>query len=198
MILLFDPPFDKRTLEPGLHQGLRAGRPRERRPVHPRGGLGRDGVRPLGDGDRAWELFDLLNPIHHARRAEEIAHVQGRALRGGGRRLRRPPHTGRGGWTWYTGSAGWMYRLIVESSWGCGWRWTTFASSRSCRRHGPAYKIHYRYRNTVHHLHFRNLGGGGRDVRRVTLNGVEQADKAIPLRDDGAHHSVEVDVGGTG
>ena len=86
------------------------------------------------------------------------------------------PHTGRGGWTWYTGSAGWMYRLIVESLLGLRLEVDTAAISRpACPRTGQAFKIHYRYRETVYHIavsqtHRRKMARCG-----VTVDGVEQA-----------------------
>ena len=90
LVQLLDPPFDKSALEPRLHHGLRARRARERRPVHPRRDLGGDGVRrSSATAQRAWELLRMINPVNHAHDAERRRRLQGRALRGGGRRLRR-------------------------------------------------------------------------------------------------------------
>ncbi len=116
LALLFTPPFDTHAARSRLHQGLPAGHPRERRPVHPRRDLGGHRLRRArATATRPRELFSLLNPINHAR------------TRGGRRTATRssptsspptstpsPPHVGRGGWTWYTGSAGWMYRAGIE------------------------------------------------------------------------------------
>ena len=109
-----------------------------------------------------------------------------------------PQHEGRGGWTWYTGAAGWMYRLIVESLLGLRLEVDRLRIEPLMPATWPAYDIHYRHRNTVYHIHFRNLGGGGRVVRRIALDGVEQPDKTIPLRDNGGEHHAEVEVGGSG
>ena len=90
LIQLLDPPFDKSALEPGLHQGLRARRARERRPVHARRDLGGDGVRRAGRQPSArGSCSRMINPVNHARHADGDRHLQGRALRRRGRRLRR-------------------------------------------------------------------------------------------------------------
>jgi cyclic beta-1,2-glucan synthetase len=107
-----------------------------------------------------------------------------------------PQHAGRGGWTWYTGSAAWMYRLIVESLLGIRLEVDRLRVEPLMPTAWKAFDVHYRHHNTVYHIHITNLGGGGRDVRRVVCDGVEQEDRAVPLRDDGAEHYAEVDIGG--
>src|SRR6185503_13726463 len=95
-------------LESRVHQGLRSGRAGERRPVHARCDLG-------GDGGRAWELFAMINPINHAKSDAAVATYKVEPYVMAADVYAAPPHAGRGGWTWYTGSAGWMYRLAIES-----------------------------------------------------------------------------------
>jgi cellobiose phosphorylase len=105
-----------------------------------------------------------------------------------------PPHVGRGGWTWYTGSAGWMYRLITESLLGLRLEVDRLHFDPRVPAAWPSYKIHYRYRETVYHITVRN-GGTGATVSRVLVDGGEQADKVVILTDDRNEHLVEVELG---
>ena len=111
---------------PRLHQGLPAGRPRERRPVHARGGVARRGRRAeAGDGDTAHRLFDLLNPIRRTADAAGVAHYLVEPYVLAADVYSRPPHVGRGGWTWYTGSSAWLYRCGLEAILGLSWEGDT-------------------------------------------------------------------------
>jgi cyclic beta-1,2-glucan synthetase len=95
----------------------------------------------------------MINPVNHARSAEEVGHLQSRALRHCRRRLCGfPPHTGRGGWTWYTGSAAWMYRLIVESLLGLRLEVDKLRFTPCLPADWEGFKMHYRYRETVYHI----------------------------------------------
>ncbi len=101
------------------------------------------------------------------------------------------PHTGRGGWTWYTGSAGWMYRLIVESLLGLRLEGAVLRFVPCLPLEWTTFKVHYRYRETVYHITVRQT----RDLKSamsVTVDGNHRADPAIPLVDDRLEHSVEV------
>jgi cellobiose phosphorylase len=107
------------------------------------------------------------------------------------------PHTGRGGWTWYTGSAGWMYRLIVESLLGLRLEVDKLRVAPCLPAHWDALKIHYRYRETVYHIAITQLHAGAsgkRDDMRVTVDGVEQEGQVIALVDDRREHAVEARV----
>jgi cyclic beta-1,2-glucan synthetase len=106
-----------------------------------------------------------------------------------------PQHAGRGGWTWYTGSAGWMYRLITESLLGLRLEIDRLRMEPLFPDQWQSFTLHYRYRETFHHIHVRKLGPG-RNIARVVVDGVEQTDRTIPLRDDRRDHKVEVEVGG--
>ncbi|HSG04821.1 MAG TPA: glycosyl hydrolase family 65 protein, partial [Nitrospiria bacterium] len=101
------------------------------------------------------------------------------------------PHIGRGGWTWYTGSAGWMYRLIVESLLGLRLEVDRLRFAPCLPADWTEFKAYYRYRETVYEIAvLQRLAEVGET--RVTVDGVEQDDKAIPLVDDRRNHSVEV------
>ena len=107
------------------------------------------------------------------------------------------PHIGRGGWSWYTGSAGWMYRLIVESLLGLKLAGDELHLAPCLPADWQAFKIHYRYRETVYHIAIAQTRAGddGKSgVVSVTVDGVERGDQAIPLVDDHREHSVEVSV----
>ena len=117
LALLFTPPFDRTPARPRLHQGLPARHPRERRPVHPRRRSGRvlafAAARARATRPRA--LFSLLNPINHAARARTSQRYKVEPYVVAADVYSVAAHVGRGGWTWYTGSAGWMYRAGIES-----------------------------------------------------------------------------------
>jgi cyclic beta-1,2-glucan synthetase len=99
------------------------------------------------------------------------------------------PHVGRGGWTWYTGSAGWMYRLIVESLLGINRQGDTLQLAPCIPEEWSGYVVRYRYRNTVYRIQFRQ---GRRGERQVAIDGVVREQFSIPLRDDRVTHNVEV------
>jgi cellobiose phosphorylase len=108
-----------------------------------------------------------------------------------------PQHAGRGGWTWYTGSAGWMYRLITESLLGLRLEVDRLRVEPLFPEEWASFDVHYRYRETFHHIHVRKVGAGRR-VTRIVVDGVDQPEKAIVLRDDRREHRVEVEIGSDG
>jgi cellobiose phosphorylase len=148
----------------------------------------------LGDSRRAWELFALINPITHGDTPEAVATYRVEPYVVAADVYAVPPHTGRGGWTWYTGSAGWMYRLLTESLLGLRLDVDRLRFAPCLPAGWPAVTIHYRYRETVYHITLRN-GGGGTAVKRVVADGGEQPERSVPLVDDRRDHYVEVDVG---
>jgi cyclic beta-1,2-glucan synthetase len=107
------------------------------------------------------------------------------------------PHTGRGGWTWYTGSAGWMYRLILESLLGVRLETDRLHIAPCLPAHWDGLKIHYRYRETVYHIAIVQTHAGTDEVGGVTslvVDGVEQHSQVIPLLDDRREHAVVVSM----
>ena len=146
----------------------------------------------MGENERAWELFALLNPIHHGATAEQIAIYKVEPYVVAADVYAVAPHIGRGGWTWYTGSAGWMYRLLTETLLG-----------RPSRRQSPPliprfppswtnYKIHYRYRQTVYHITITRLAADGTGANELSLDGQNLTEETIPLTDDHIEHFVEL------
>jgi len=206
LIQLLDPPFDTSDLEPGYIKGYVPG-------VRENGGQYTHAAiwatmafAMLGDRDRAWELFNMLNPVNHGSQPDDIERYRVEPYVMSADIYAASPHTGRGGWTWYTGAAGWMYRLTVETLLGVQLEVDHLRIAPCMPAHWESYKIHYRYRETVYHITVRRVGEESGHVHRVTVDGavVEVTDmggtgrpqgKKIPLVDDRREHYVEVDLG---
>jgi cyclic beta-1,2-glucan synthetase len=147
----------------------------------------------LGDSRRAWELFDMINPVNHASTATAVATYKVEPYVVAADVYAVAPHTGRGGWTWYTGSAGWLYRLIVESLLGLKLEIDKLRFAPCLPAGWESFKVHYRYRETMYHIVV--LPTRAADSKtRVTIDGVEQRDDAIALLDDRLEHVVEVRI----
>jgi cellobiose phosphorylase len=191
LIQLLDPPFDKSDLNPGYIKGYVPG-------VRENGGQYTHGAiwaamafAALGDSRRAWELTAMINPLNHAGSAAAIAAYKVEPYVVAADVYAVPPHTGRGGWTWYTGSAAWMYRLVVESILGLRLEVDKLRIAPCVPADWDAFKVHYRYRETAYHIAVLDTRAGTGEMS-VTVDGVEQHDKAIPLVNDRLEHSVEV------
>ena len=204
LIQLLDPPFDKSALEPGYIKGYLPG-------VRENGGQYTHAAiwttmafAMMGDRERAWELFAMLNPVNHGSGPAEIERYKVEPYVMCADIYGAPPHTGRGGWTWYTGAAGWMYRLTVESLLGLHLEVDRLRIAPCIPADWASYKIHYRYRETVYHITVRNVGGGSDKVVRITMDGAvlnetsaegaERPQDMVPLVDDRREHYVEVDL----
>ena len=158
LIQLFDPPFDQSPLNPGYIKGYIPG-------VRENGGQYTHGAiwttmafALMGENDRAWELFALLNPVHHGGTPEQIATYKVEPYVVAADVYAVAPHTGRGGWTWYTGSAGWMYRLLIETLLGVNLEGDQLRLTPRLPKSWTTYKIHYRYRQTRLSHHSQPIG----------------------------------------
>ncbi len=192
LVQLLDPPFDRSDLDPGYIKGYVPG-------VRENGGQYTHAAiwaamafAALGDPRRAWELTTLINPANHAKSKQAIATYKVEPYVMAADVYAVAPHIGRGGWTWYTGSAGWMYRLILESLLGLRLEVDRLHVAPCLPAHWHGLKIHYRFRETVYHLAITQTSGGEGGVTSVTVDGVRQEGQAIPLVDDHQEHSVEV------
>jgi cyclic beta-1,2-glucan synthetase len=192
LIQLLDPPFDKSDLNPGYIKGYVPG-------VRENGGQYTHAAiwtamafAQLGDSSRAWELMAIINPVGHAGSPEKIATYKVEPYVIAADVYAVAPHIGRGGWTWYTGSAGWMYRLVMESLLGLRLETDRLRFAACLPADWKSFKIHYRYRETVYHISVVQTGDAG--LAGVTVDGVEQPDTAISLVDDHQEHSVEVRI----
>jgi len=193
LIQLLDPPFDTSALNPGYIKGYAPG-------VRENGGQYTHAavwaimafVR-LGHNRRAWELFTLINPVNHANSSGKIASYKVEPYVVAADVYAAPPHTGRGGWTWYTGSAAWMYQLLVESFLGLRLDVDKLHITPCLPEAWREIKIHYRYRETVTHITVLQDFADAEEMR-VIMDGVERHDKTIPLVDDRRDHRAEVKV----
>ncbi len=194
LIQLFDPPFDKSPLNPGYIKGYIPG-------VRENGGQYTHAAiwtamafALMGESERAWELFALLNPIHHGGTPRQIATYKVEPYVVAADVYAVAPHLGRGGWTWYTGSAGWMYRLLIETLLGVNLEGDQLRLAPRLPKTWPTFKIHYRYRQTVYHITITRLAADAADANLLSLDGQEISGKTIPLRDDGHEHAAEMKV----
>jgi cyclic beta-1,2-glucan synthetase len=195
LVLLLAPPFDRTPLDPGYIKGYLPG-------IRENGGQYTHGAlwsviafAILGDGDRAAELFSMLNPVHHASTRAGLNRYKVEPYVVAADVYAEKPHVGRGGWTWYTGSAGWMYRAGVEWILGLRVRGATLHLEPSIPRAWPRYRIDFRYRSARYVLKVENPHRVSHGLARVTLDGAPVA-TPIHLADDGGTHTIEAVLGG--
>jgi cyclic beta-1,2-glucan synthetase len=191
VIQLFDPPFDKSQLDPGYIKGYVPG-------VRENGGQYTHAAiwtvmafAAMGDCAKAWELFQLINPVRHSNSKSAIQTYKVEPYVVAADVYLNPQHVGRGGWTWYTGSAGWMYRLITESFLGLNLEVDQLRLAPCLPADWKEFKIHYRFRETFYHINFVNRGGG-KHVKRLTADGVDLPDAILRLNDDRQVHNVDI------
>ena len=192
VVQLLNPPFDKSLPPPGYIQGYVPG-------VRENGGQYTHAAiwvalafAALGDADRAWELFNLLAPIRHGANAAAIATYRVEPYVVAGDVYASPQHAGRGGWTWYTGSAGWMYQLLVEALLGLERRGNQFRVRPLLPKHWPAFEMRYRFGASSYEIVCREAIAG--EAPRVSVDGVEAADGWVMLAGDGRTRRVAVSV----
>ena len=196
LAVLFTPPFNQSKPNPGYVQGYLPG-------VRENGGQYTHAAAwaviafaELGDGDKAGELFSMLNPIHHGSSPETIQRYKVEPYVVSGDIYSEPPHVGRGGWTWYTGSAGWMYRAGVEWILGFRLRGTTLFMDPCIPRAWPGYEISFRYHSARYEVKVENPGGVSRGVVSVEVDDKPvRGGAAIILKDDGAAHQIRIVLG---
>jgi cellobiose phosphorylase len=192
IIQLFDPPFDKSTLNPGYIKGYVPG-------VRENGGQYTHAAiwltmafAVMGDRERAWELIKMLNPVNHAIDPESrdiykvepyvmAADIYGETL-----------HKGRGGWTWYTGSAGWMYQLIIETFLGLKKEGDRLYFTPAVPKEWNSFTMVYRYMDTTYDITVDRAEGDEWGMMEIRLDGVLQKEKAIGLVNDGKIHHVKI------
>ena len=149
-----------------------------------------------GKAERAMEVFSMLNPIRRTHDARRRAALQGRALRGGrGRLLREAPHDGRGGWTWYTGSAGWLYRAGLEWILGFRLRENQLCSRPACRRTGRDSRFTISHRGTPYVIYLSSANPRPECPRRSSRSMaslLKPGRNVVDLVADGASHTVHV------
>ena len=191
LVQLLDPPFDKSSLNPGYIKGYVPG-------VRENGGQYTHAAiwatmafAALGDHRRAWDLFTMINPVNHARDPQSIATYKVEPYVVAADVYAQAPHIGRGGWTWYTGSAGWMYRLIVESLLGLRLEVDKLYFTPCVPPEWNGFQVHYRYRETIYHIDVLQVSGS-KAATAITMDDVELEFAFVPLVDDRIEHSVQV------
>lgn len=194
LILLLDPPFDKSALNPGYIKGYVPG-------VRENGGQYTHSAiwtvmafAEMGETKRAWELFSIINPIHHGSTPESISKYRVEPYVVAADVYGAEPHIGRGGWTWYTGSSGWMYRLIIESLLGLHLDVDKLRFNPRPPSDWPFFKMHYRFRETFYHITVNN-SGSGKAIKMLSIDGVAQTEHVVTLVDDKANHEVLIILG---
>jgi cyclic beta-1,2-glucan synthetase len=193
LVQLLDPPFDKSDLNPGYIKGYVPG-------VRENGGQYTHAAvwaamafSKLGDSNKAWEILRMINPIKHATTRDEVEKYKVEPYVIAADVYALSPNIGRGGWTWYTGSAGWMYRLIVESLLGLRLE-TDKLYIEPCIPSGwVSYKIHYRFRETIYQITVTQLNEGDTKIT-IIFDGAECRDKFIRLVNDRQEHFAEVKI----
>ena len=196
LILLLTPPFDHSPLDPGYIKGYVPG-------IRENGGQYTHAAAwtvlafaALGDGDKAGELFRMLNPINRAISRASVQRYKVEPYVLAGDVYAEAPHTGRGGWTWYTGSAGWVYRAGIEWILGFRLRGTTLSIDPCITRTWPGYSIVFRYQSASYRIKVENPQHVSRGVVQTELDGKRLANSEnIPLVDDGVEHQVLVILG---
>ena len=194
LVQLFTPPFDRSALEPGYIKGYPPG-VRENAGQYTHGAVWAALAFALaGRGEQAAALVSLLNPINHALDPGAVERYKVEPYVLAADVYSQPPHAGRGGWTWYTGSAAWLYRLLVEVVLGIDRQ----ADTLHFQPHVPAswtrFTLHYRYYQTFYHLVFTQAPSHHGPVR-LMLDGRASPEAALKLVNDQREHTVEVRFG---
>jgi cyclic beta-1,2-glucan synthetase len=195
LMCLLDPPFQAASPDPGYIRAYPPG-------VRENGGQYTHGVlwtvqalTLLREGDRAGALLHLLNPVHHADTPEGVQryrvepYVVAADVYGGSE------HAGRGGWTWYTGSAGWMYRIALERVLGVRRSGKTLSIAPCVPSGWPRYEVHYRYLSTNYHVTVENPLRVSCGVVQLELDGKALREGYVRLVDDGKTHQLRVTLG---
>jgi len=149
----------------------------------------------LGDGDKALELFELINPINHSRTHMEYSKYKVEPYVMAADVYAALPHVGRGGWTWYTGSASWVYKAGLEYILGIKKLGNALKISPCIPKKWSEYSVTYKYLETTYEIKVGNPEGVCRGVKSIVLDGRLLKDDLIALENDGGYHIVEVVLG---
>jgi cyclic beta-1,2-glucan synthetase len=197
VVLLFTPPFDQTIVDPGYIKAYPSG-------IRENGGQYTHAAiwsviafAMLGEGDKAGELFSILNPINHARTSDAIQRYKVEPYVACADVYSSPSHVGRGGWTWYTGAAGWMYRAGLESILGFRLQGAKLVLDPCIPTTWPSFGIQFRYHSARYNIRVENPHGVSRGIVRAELDDVTMSEKQvrISLADDGATHRVRIVLG---
>jgi cellobiose phosphorylase len=197
LLLLLAPPFANTLRDPGYIKGYVPG-------IRENGGQYTHAAiwtawafAALGEGDKAESLFQLLNPIQHADTPDKVTRYKVEPYVIAADVYSAPPHTGRGGWTWYTGSNAWMYRLGLEAILGIQRKGLKLNIEPCIPRRWPEYQVMYHFEATTYEIIVDNSAHVHRGVTSMTLDGAVLPQHWVPLVDDGTVHQVLVLMGGS-
>jgi cyclic beta-1,2-glucan synthetase len=195
VILLLTPPFDAASHDPGYIKGYLPG-------IRENGGQYTHAavwtamaVARLGYGDEAVELFHMINPINHARTPQEVEQYKVEPYVVAADVYANHQHVGRGGWTWYTGSAAWLYRFGLESILGLTRRGTVLALDPCIPTSWPGFAMTLRLGESRYEITVTNPNRLSRGIAQATVDGAAVDPSAIPFVDDGAVHQIHVVMG---
>lgn len=152
----------------------------------------------LGEGDKAYRLFSMINPINHSRTSIECATYKVEPYVVAADVYTNPQHLGRGGWTWYTGSSGWMYRVGLEDILGFRVEKDKLFIDPCIPKDWEGFSIRYKYKNTEYNIEVKNPHRVNRGVNSIIVDGVFIEEECITLIDDGVEHFVAVELGNKG
>ncbi|HBQ63390.1 MAG TPA: hypothetical protein DD727_00380, partial [Clostridiales bacterium] len=193
VVLLLAPPFDKTALDPGYIKGYLPGlRENGGQYTHAAVWLAMAHAM-LRDGDSAWRILSIINPVKSGTSPKSIQRYGSEPYVLAGDVYFREPFVGRGGWSWYTGSAGWMYRTIVEWLLGIRKEGNMLKVDPVLPTSWSGFSLEYRHgtNNTLYEIRVENANGG-QGVSSLLLDGLEQPVNGFPLTDDGLVHTVQV------
>ena len=195
IVLLLTPPFYDGDMEPGYIKGYVPG-------VRENGGQYTHAAAwtiiafaMLGEGDKAAELFELISPVNHTRDVRAYTRYKVEPYVMAADVYAVYPNEGRGGWSWYTGAAGWMYRAGLESILGFQKNGDSLVLEPCIPAIWPGYSIHYQYMDTRYAITVQNPDGVSSGVRQAVLDGQSLPGNTVPLVNDGAAHTVQVVLG---
>ncbi len=195
MILLLTPPFDHTDHDPGYIKGYLPG-VRENGAQYTHAALWTIfAAAGVGDGDLAFHLYDLLNPLTHARTRADAERYNVEPYVIAADVYDAPGHVGRGGWTWYTGSASWSYRAALEAMLGFTKRGDRMTIVPCIPSTWKGYELHYRHGSATYDITVANPNGATTQVASVTVDGTVVPDGGIPLQDDARVHTVHIVMG---
>jgi cyclic beta-1,2-glucan synthetase len=197
LALLFTPPFDRTRLDPGYIKGYPPG-------IRENGGQYTHAAAwsaiafaARGDGEKCAELFALMNPINRTSARADVQRYKVEPYVVAADVYSVAPHVGRGGWTWYTGSAGWLYRVGIEAILGLRLEGAILSVAPCIPRAWPHFEIAFKYRSARYEIAVENPKGVNRGVARAEADGMPLPDGPVrvPLVDDGQTHQVRVILG---
>ncbi|HSK97798.1 MAG TPA: protein ndvB, partial [Euzebyales bacterium] len=198
LVLLLTPPFDRTPRDPGYIKGYLPGL-RENGGQYTHAALWTLlALARLGLGDDAMELFHMVNPVNHVRTPDGVERYRGEPYVIAADIYAHPMHVGRGGWTWYTGSAGWMYQVAIDGLLGLRQRGAAFSIDPCIPAMWPGFSLEWRRGATLYRIRVENPAHRCRGVAAARLDGAPVDADAIPLADDGAAHDVTIVLGGSG